>query len=363
MAVTQDKRLGIKDLAAHLSLSVGTVSHALNDQPGVNENTRRRVLRAAENLGYVPDAQARAFRTRRSKLIGLVVPSLDDPSFMEWIRDSHHTAWSAGYDLLFASAEWDDAHEAKVWQHLLGPHLADHVDRFHQRGIPIVEIRPYGEPLRHTAMMRIDVLAGVRQICRHLLDLGHRSVGLLGYRNENIASHQKRLEAIRGVLGAFGLDETALELIPAADDTLEAGYEALRRRLETAPPPTAIMGLNDFVAIGGMRALKEAGYAVPRDVSLAGFGGAQMARFCDPPLTTSSYASAALGRRAVETLLPLIERRADDAAWEHRYRPEFVAGGSSAAPADAPAPGRTPLSHAFSGREGGERWHEQTHAD
>lgn len=323
--LTEGKTSGIRELASQLSLSVASVSRALNNQPGVGERTRDRVLEAAAAMGYVPDARARSFRTRRSEQIGIVLPSLDDPTFIEKVREAHQTAWELGYDVTFVSTEWDPRREAAAWKHLLSRrvdgvialstiNLACSLQAMEEQGVRVLLISSFEDQAaefhaRGGDVLHVDAGSGLREAADHLLALGHRRIGLLGFQvGRKHPTHTARVQVIRERVAAAGLPEEALCFIETASDTLEAGYQAMQAWLAAKRPlPTAFQALNDYVALGALRALVDAGLRVPEDISMIGYSNIDLTHYTLPRLTSVSHVHLKLGSQAVRTIVQGIE--------------------------------------------------------
>lgn len=311
------------DLAKELSLSVSTISRALRDDPSVRDTTRRRVAAAAARVGYVPNPTARTLRTGRSRCVGLIVPSLKDLSFVQKVADAHTALWAADYDLAFACSEWDPRHEAKICRQFLSRKvdgvmlvtLVDinnhtHLAAFHEQNIPVLMASAAVEPPYpwiHTT--RVDARATARLPLEHLLQLGHRDIALLGLQDRTSANvvHRAKLDAIDAAIADAGEDDAAVRILDCGE-TSGDGYHATRRLIESGERvPTAIQAVNDYVAVGAAGALCEAGYQVPRDVSVVGSGNSEFGRYFNPPLTTVSEYEGNLGVRAAERMLELID--------------------------------------------------------
>lgn len=350
MSRSRNKPIGIRQLAKQLSLSVGTVSRALNDQPGVREKTRQQVLLAAKKSGYLPNVQARSFRTRRSQQIGIVLPSLDDPTYVEKIRSAHDAAWERGYDVAFAATEWDPKREITAGQHLLSRGVDGLIALSHytflehsrqailDRGVKtllISSLPPTPEIVKDANVIEVDAPRGVARSIEYLLELGHERIGLLGFsRATHNNSHKARIEAMQAVACERGLDPDHFTLIETADDTFAAAYASLTEWLKrNAPLPTALQAINDYAALGAIRALADAQLRVPEDISVVGYGGVELTTLSIPRLTTVSQMHLDLGSRAVRTIINAIEQ--PDAEPTHtRLDTELVIRESTAPPAD-----------------------------
>ncbi|MFA9478257.1 LacI family DNA-binding transcriptional regulator [Phycisphaerales bacterium AB-hyl4] len=319
------KNLSIAGLAKSLSLSVGTVSEALNDNPRVNVRTRKRVVEAALEAGYVPNRQAAALRRQKSRIIGMLLPTLSNPIYIERVASAQRIAYQHGYEISFASSEWRADQEANLSRHFLGlgvdaliidgavRKMRDQTDHgvfkpFFDRKIPVLKITHRQRPAApDTSELFVDVASGICEALEHLLALQHRHIGFVGIRSDPNASNAPQREGIQRAIGQVG-DSVQTEFIGPAAQSMGEAYQVVRDRLQQADPfPTAIQAVGDQVAIGVLKALDDHGLRVPEDVSVVGFDNLEVSAFYKPSLTTVSQTHLDLGRKAVETVLDRIE--------------------------------------------------------
>ena len=323
---SRPKSISMAELAKRLSLSVGTVSQALNGRSCVTEATRRRVVAAAAEAGYVPNRQAAALRQQKTRLIGLLIPTLSNPIYFERVMSAQEAAYERGYEISFACSEWRPDQEASLCRHFLGlsvdaliidgpldPRTADANGPFQpliERGTPILQIS-HGERgvLSGTSRISIDVAGGVREAIEHLLELDHRHIGLVGIRDTPAGGHARQRRGVEDAV-ASSPHPIEIEYIGREAATMESAYEAVRRRLRRSEPfPTALQAVGDQVALGVLKALHDHGLNVPGDVSVVGFDNLGASAFYHPGLTTVSQTHLGLGRRSVETVIDRIENK------------------------------------------------------
>lgn len=319
--------MSITRLARELSVSTATVSLALSGSTEVSEQTRQRVIKAAERTGYVPNRQAQALRTRRSRLIGLIIPGLDNPIYVERVASAQRAAAEHGYEVTFAYSDWSVSQERAICRNFLGLGVegvivegsaspladADNPENpfrpFLQQGIPLLHFSDTTYSVaRNISSIQINRAGGIYAAMRHLLDLGHRSFGFLG-----IVAHSPgkrahpRMVGIERALAEFG-EPVQTEFLFPAHNTLD-GYQLINDRLNRGTAlPTALLTLNDQIAIGAMRAVFDHGLSVPEDLSVIGFDNVQMSAFCRPRLTTVSQTHQDMGGVGVNMVINQIER-------------------------------------------------------
>lgn len=307
----------IRDVAERAGVSTATVSRALNDRGYCSSGVRDRVRAAAESLGYVPNALARGLKTRRSLLIGLLVPGLTDPFFTDVAQGVESVASARGFQVLLGIGLRDQAREAAYLDLMLAHHVdgvliapagdADApVRRLVAAGTPTVVIDDVPDESLVDAV-RADNVGGARQLANHLLALGHRRIALL---NGRVAS-TSACERERGFRQAFAdaglpLDE---RLVRHGGWTTDDAAHRAADLLREPDRSTAIVAASAPLAAGTLLAMRAVGLRAPDDVALASFDDIPFAADLDPFLTVAAQPAAAMGRRAAAML---IERIAGD---------------------------------------------------
>jgi len=309
----------IRDVARALNLSITTVSRALDDYDDVAEETRQRVIRAAQEMGYVPRGAARQLRRRRADAIGYIMPvsqpRFTDPFFSEFIAGLGDEVASHNLDLLVSTAAPDDAAEQQIYERWVQGRRVDGMVlcrmRVHDWRVQYLLKREFpAVALGHTLMpqdlpgIEMDARTGFAALVHHLVERGHRRIAYIGA-PPSLTLQVDRLAGYR-----HGLTEAGIAfdpaLVVAGDLTRPGGYLAAQRLLDLPEPPTAIIGANDLTAIGAMRAAHERGLVVGRDLAVAGYDGIEDAEHTQPPLTTLRQPTYEHARRLVQMLLTLI---------------------------------------------------------
>lgn len=319
------KRATIKDVAAQAGVSYQTVSRVINNQAGVTDSTRQRVEQAIEALNFRPSLAARSLPSRRFYVIGLIIPYEADYLF----RDPHLMAELSGID---AEA---NAHDYNVLLSTAGNSQSgiDAYGRFIRNqvadGALVIETAsalagsdllarqeyPYvtlGYEVYHPRGYSVhsDDRGGAREATRHLLERGHRRIGLInGPPTGAVAAMEERLIGHQAALVEAGLTFDP-ELMVYGDYTRPSGQSATGQLLQLPDPPTAIFALNDRMAMGAIRAVHAAGLRVPEDVAVVGFDDIPTAADFSPSLTTVRQPSQQIGRVATQMLFQLIEGKA-----------------------------------------------------
>jgi len=306
----------IMDVAALAQVSRQTVSRVINNKPEVSPATRARVSAIVEQLQYRPNAAARSMVSGRSCMLGCVSPNFSDSTYAAIIESALQEARRMGYYLLTGSAPTaDDARllldemlrrqvDGLLVLNARADHRYRHLAPLIEQGMALVYVGSTsgGEKVSY---VRCDDLDGGRQATRHLIDLGHSAIAtIIGPPNEECV--QDRLDGHLQAMAEAGLERDSLPTV-AGDWSAESGCEATRQLLNVGRPITAIFAQNDRMAIGAIRALREADYQVPADISVIGFDNIPLASYFDPPLATLRQPMAAMGQRSAQLLIELIQ--------------------------------------------------------
>lgn len=326
MAVQQSgrgKRPTQVDVARAAGVSQALVSYVVNDNAAyaIPESTRQRILTAIGELGYVPDSSARRLRTRKTLTLAVVIPDITNPFYPAFLRGVQDVAGGQGYDVLIYNTDADPEIEARCLRSALQGRVDGLVAvLFHQtatalrglleRGVAVVRL----EATRKAAgdwpidNLYVDSLAASHAIVSHLIERGHRRIGVLAGRR---GPRPARVLGYLQALHAHGL---------AMDDDLvrEGAFQehdarlAMHQLLALPAPPTAVFAVNDVMAIGALLAARDAGRHVPDELAIAGFDDIPAAQYISPALTTVAQQPHRLGQRAAEMLLERLRGEAPD---------------------------------------------------
>ncbi|MFE2430056.1 LacI family DNA-binding transcriptional regulator [Streptomyces sp. NPDC059373] len=326
----------LAEVAKKVGVSEATVSRVLNGKPGVSEGTRQAVLTALDVLGYERPTQLRG---ERARLVGLVLPELQNPIFPAFADVVGGALAQQGLTAVLCTQTAGGVSEADYIELLLQHHVSgvvfagglyaqadaphDHYRMLAGRNLPVVLINAAIEDLGFPRISCDDSVA-VEQAWRHLASLGHERIGLLLGPLDHVPS-QRKLAAARAVAAAAGAD-LPQERVGRAMFTLEGGQAAAAKLWERGV--TGIICANDPMALGAVRAARRQGLSVPGDVSIVGFDDSAFMTCTEPPLTTVRQPIEAMGRAAVELLALQISGKAV-APDELLYEPELVVRGTT----------------------------------
>lgn len=308
------RKITSHDVAARAGVSRTTVSYVLNnvETANISEQTRLRVLDAADALGYVPNAAAQMLAGHRSHIIGLVFPRthphLATHLFLLQILEGlMGVVQQQGMRLLIDSVESsvesayvDLAHAKRIDGLILidAPPEDRALQQLAQDDFPIVTL---GDLHPNLCSVDVDNRVGARQAIEHLLAQGHQRIGCITNVPLRATDSNPRLLGYQDALRQNGivLDET---LVAEGLYSPESGFAAMQQLLATPHPPTALFVASDVVAFGAMAAMQDHGFAIPQDMAVVGFDDVPLAQYTNPPLTTVRMPTVAMGRRAGELL-------------------------------------------------------------
>jgi LacI family transcriptional regulator len=304
----------LKDIANDLNVSVMTVSKVVRGCADVGAETRSRVLARIKELNYQPNWVARSLAARRTFMIGLIVPDLMHSFFAEIAKGVSATIRPLGYDVVICNSEEDSEVESSEVDRLLArqvdglllasaqtPSSLSLFERIEARGVPYVLIdRRFADA--HAPYVGADDEAIGRLATRHLIERGCRRIAHIA--GPPLTPGVGRLKGYRDALAAAGIAVPDSYIVHATDD--ESGYLAARRLLALVPRPDAIFGYNDPTAAGAMKAILEAGIAIPGEIKVIGVGNVHYSDLLRVPLSTIDQSSTTIGQQAADMLIKSI---------------------------------------------------------
>jgi LacI family transcriptional regulator len=308
----------IRDVARAANVSISTVSHVLSGKRPTSGATRRRVEDVIARLGYRPNRVAQSLVWRRPFALGLIIPDITNPYFPALALGAEDWVRQRGYTLVLGNSEYDPRRESSYLELVRSQQLAGAIyclgdemspilpelQRAVEGGLPVVLVH---SPMQSMPTVCADNRQGGRLAARHLLDLGHREIGIVSALpiDEGMADREGGfLDVLREA--GMGVDRSS---VPTSygDHQIEGGRHATADLLAHDPRLTAVFVLNDLMALGALEAARAAGRSVPEDLSIVGFDNIPFAALANPPLTTVGQPIRQLGEQAAELLLRVIE--------------------------------------------------------
>lgn len=307
------------DVAKLAGVSRPMVSYVLNNPRSVSvaEDTRRRILDAIEQLGYMPDRVAQSLRTRKTRTIAGIIPDITNPFYPAFQRGIQDIARRFHYSVITYNTD-GTPEEEKLCLEWLQQGLVDGMiaSLFHHdleamrplvdRGIAVVRmtVAPAAVEDLPIDCLYVDNLAAARTAVNYLIEKGHTRIAMIAGQFSPVREH--RVQGYRAALAEhhIPLDEI---LVRGADFTEKGGYTAMCELLRSSPLPTAVFAANDLLAIGAMSAIREAGLRIPEDIAIIGLDDIPAARLVHPALTTINQFAERLGQRAAEMLFERLD--------------------------------------------------------
>jgi DNA-binding LacI/PurR family transcriptional regulator len=303
-------RTTMQDIAAHAKVSVGTVSHVLNETATVREVLKKRVLQSIEELGYSVNHLSRGLRRNQSNLIGVIIPDIMNPFFPAVVRGVEDLAFKSNYRVLLCNADNDVKKEAA--------YLLD-LQSFLAAGIiliPSIDHKLVGEGMPPIVCVdrkptdwqgdsvTVANTAGGYQAAQHLIKMGHRQIGIV-CGPSNVTTATERVEGFLKAMQEHQLSVSS-EYIQTGLFDQESGYACALRLLNLVPRPTAIFTASDLMAVGALAAIKAQKLKCPKDVSIISFDGMSFTQMTEPAITSIFQPSYQLGYSAIRLLLERI---------------------------------------------------------
>jgi LacI family transcriptional regulator len=312
------RRTTITDVARTAKVSIQTVSAVFHDKPGISDETRQRVRRIIQRLQYEPNGLASSLRARHSHTVGVVIPSITNPFFPDFVRGIEDVAHLNRYSVFLCNSDQDQMKETEYLQLLRRHNVAGYILAYDLNNVAVerilVQLASRATPVvafgsRQTdnkiSVIKTDDENGSFRITSYLIELGHRRIALIQAPAGSTVNRNRTRGYVQALENA-GIRVLHSYIVPGGFSTADGqgGVEALMR---ISPVPTAIVAANDLVAIGAIAALKRLGKRVPRDVSVVGYDNIQMSELVDPALTTISQPTYEMGKQAMEAVLTQIK--------------------------------------------------------
>lgn len=305
----------IHDVAARAEVSTATVSRVLSNPEKVSEATRRRVLKAVDQLGYSPNAAAKSLRTLTTRKLLVTVPDIANPFFSLIIQGIEEAALREGYSVMLGDTHHDPQREERYGEMLLrrevdgliflGHSMSKSVGGMMKKNqlAPIVNGCEYS-PSLGVPSAHVDNEAAAYEAMNHLYGLGHRQIGVL---TGPLASPLSR-DRLRGVQVCAKENGAAKQvMVVNGDFSIESGIAGAARLFAQQTPPTAVFCFNDEMAIGVLDYASRVGRSVPESLSVIGFDDIRFSRYMRPALTTISQPMLDIGRETVRLLLGVLQ--------------------------------------------------------
>jgi DNA-binding LacI/PurR family transcriptional regulator len=331
-------RVTIKDVSREAEVSVATVSNVLNTPDRVAPRTRERVEAVIDQLGYKPNRAAQALQQQRTSSIGYRMPASSDAFALEaFLHRMVERAGAAGLDIVLFTPKQGES-ELQAYREMIRRgaidgfvlsgtgHGDDPVGYLLEVGFPFVTFGRTDVATEH-AWVDVDGRIGVRRGVAHLVEAGHCEVALIGWPRGSISGGE-RAAGYRLGLEDAGLDVRD-ELIVRTETGISQGSAAMLELLRLDDPPTAVVAVQDLLALGAMRTIRDTGLGVGRDVAVVGFDDIPSAAYADPPLSSVRQPMVEVGALVVEMLVERFRGEVEIMSYSDMVVPELIVRASS----------------------------------
>jgi len=303
------KAMNLAEVAQHAKVSTATVSRVLNNAANVKSTTRARVMKAVEKLKYRPNLHARSLAGGKSRSIGVIFSNIENPFFLDIYKVVEAGAHAEGYEVIMANTDYRSEQLVASIRLMIGRRVAglavivsemapELIDELDGSNIPVV-FYDVGAPRRNIANIRVNYRRGMETLADYLYSLGHRRLGFVGH-HSTLGPINERVSVLRESMARY----PDVDVQASADvDSLEGGRRAARVLLSANPGLTAIVCVNDLMAVGVMREIRDRGLRVPDDISVTGFDNVKLAQFCYPALTSVHIPRDQIGQIICDSLL------------------------------------------------------------
>ncbi len=337
------------DVAKHCGVSVATVSKALSDKKDIGEETKEKIRRACEEMGYFPNSSARTLKLRRSYNLGVLLVAEDDSGlthdyFSHILESFRLEAEKNGYDITFIYSGASERNETENAAVDLG--AMSYLERARYRGVdgvlvacanyylpdvmelissdlPVVTI---DHSFDNCSSVVSDNVKGMSDLIEFIYDRGHRQIAFIYGNNTSVT--QSRIASYYRSLEERGIDSPDMYVRSGVYINPKPSYDITLELLDLKNRPTCIIYPDDYACIGGLNAIKERGYRIPEDISVAGYDGVYISQILEPKLTTLKQNTEEIGRRAARKLIEQVENPKTALVEKIVIEGELLEGGS-----------------------------------
>ncbi|MCV0429780.1 MAG: LacI family DNA-binding transcriptional regulator [Roseibium sp.] len=332
----------MKDVAQQAGVSVMTVSRAFKQHASVGEETRKRILKIAEDLGYVFDSNAATFRSQRTGFVAVAIPSINNANFADTVGALSEVLKVSDLQVLLGYSNYDIREEERIVEQFLRrrPEAivltgGRHTDRTRQllerANIPVIETWDLPEdPIDH--VVGFSNAATMHDLVGHLVETGRRRIAFIGGDTDGDTRGADRRRGFIDAMAAQGLSSDRLIGAGEPPISMREGADAMSRLLKDFPDTEAVICVSDLSAFGALTECMRKGVKVPDDIAISGFGAYDISSICVPTLTTIDPHPVEIGRKTGEVIMSLLRGEGDKQNGPIRLEigPQLSVGGSSA---------------------------------
>lgn len=318
----------INDIAKMANVSRTTVSRVLNNGYA-SEEVRKRIMRAVEETGYIPSLSAKSLRTKKSGVIGVILPKISTETASRVVSGINEVVAKENFQILLTDTELDKQKEIEYIRLLQSRHvdgiilLATNVnkqltDTIEACGLPFISL---GQDLPGVTSIVYDDYHAASDVTNMLVSHNHQKIAFIGVGEEDPSVGKQRKSGYVDTLAKYSLPIKE-DWMAEGDFSIESGYEGAKKIIRNSEGelPSAIFAVTDRMAIGAMEYLREQGFNIPKDMAVAGIGASTMSKHISPSLTTVDYFNKEAGEKAAQLLLAQMEKKTETEKFIQTYR-------------------------------------------
>lgn len=307
----------IMDIAKMAGVSRSTVSRVLNRSGYVSEEARKRVEKVIEETGYVPSEFAKSLRTKKTKVIGVILPTIQTETPSRIVTGLGRELSKHGYQILLANTDHDVKKELEYLDLLKNRQVdgivliatnrePELIQKIKELGIPVVMI---GQKAEGVMYVTYDDYHAARELTKLFIQKGHEKIAFIGVDEADHAVGFLRKKGFYDEMNVHGFT-VEKEWVQEGIFDIDSGHEAMKRIMnDSIEKPTATIAVTDRLAIGAMYYLKKQGIKIPEDMAIAGIGASEMSQYMNPPLTTVDYQNEKAGEESARQILASIDTK------------------------------------------------------
>lgn len=313
----------LQDVARKAGVSTATVSKVLSNTPYFSEATRKKVMKAVEEVGYIPNLAARALTTGKTNIIGVVFPYIyetifEDAMIMSMLRGIESECRKRNHSILLNTPRIDETIDRQFRMLVQSGYFDGMIslDSIQQtsfsefateNGVPGVVIGYH----QSDYFVRCDDFTGTRDLVKHVISLGHRNIGIINVPENSNIGVDRRVDGIREVCHEAGIHMADVPMV-YGDYSIESGRHGMKTMIENYPDLTAIISINDRMAIGAIQYLQSIGKCVPDDMTVVGFDNIEHSQLITPSLTTVDQRPVEQGQKAAQMLFDVLDGKSPE---------------------------------------------------
>ena len=307
-------RVTMEDIAKKAGVSINTVSRALNDKPDINEQTKEEIIQIAEDLNYQPNRFAQGLRSSKTSTVGVIVADILNPFFSALLKGIEQAARQQDYSIIVQDTDEKYGNERSAIQTMMAEQVdgllitpvqteKETISELQRSSLPFVLVGRHFDEL-DTSYVVTDDVQGSYKATEYLIEKGYKQIAIISG-PAHISSSRERLLGFRDAMNDHDL-AIPEEFVLKNTVTMEEGYETGEELLAGEKTPEAVLCYSDFVALGVIKAAREAGYGIPEDLAVIGYDDIFFSTCLEVPLTSVRIPKKEMGQRSFETLRQLI---------------------------------------------------------